>query len=135
MAFIIENSVLTKYTEEPDVTEVMIPDSIVEIGEFAFRDCEKIVSVVIPDGVKRIGRCAFYMCSKLKDIVFPDSIEFIGDSAFYCTDYGGRLWRHPIPEAFIMAGKVLLRYNGKDKSVIIRRCSRFSVSGRTVTHK
>lgn len=119
MAFIIENSILIKYTVEPGVTEVIIPDGIVEIGEFAFRDCEKIVSIVIPDGVKRIDRCAFYMCSNLKDIVFPDSIEFIGDSAFYCTDYGEKLRRHPIPEAFTMAGKVLLRYNGKDASVII----------------
>ena len=119
MAFIIENSILIKYTVEPGVTEVIIPDGIVEIGEFAFRDCEKIVSIVIPDGGKRIDRCAFYMCSNLKDIVFPDSIEFIGDSAFYCTDYGEKLRKHPIPEAFTMAGKVLLRYNGKDASVII----------------
>lgn len=39
MAFIIENSILIKYTVEPGVTEVIIPDGIVEIGEFAFRDC------------------------------------------------------------------------------------------------
>lgn len=118
MAFIIENSILIKYTKEPGVTEVIIPEGIVEIGEYAFRDCEKIKKVVIPDGVKRISRGAFYMCSKLKDIVFPDSIEYIGESAFYCTNYQDRLLSRKSPK-ITMAGKVLMRYSGKETSVQI----------------
>ena len=39
MAFQIENGVLKKYTEEPGVTEVVIPDGVTEIGSSAFYGC------------------------------------------------------------------------------------------------
>ena len=62
--------------------EVMIPDGIVKIGEFAFSYCEELTSVVIPDSVKEIGEGAFSYCYGLKNVDIPDSVEIIGESAF-----------------------------------------------------
>ena len=39
MGFEIKNRVLKKYTEEKGVTEVVIPDSVNEIGYYAFSGC------------------------------------------------------------------------------------------------
>ena len=36
MGFEIENGVLIKYTEEPGVTEIVIPNGVTSIGNFAF---------------------------------------------------------------------------------------------------
>ena len=42
MGFEIENGVLIKYTEEPGVTEVVIPDGVTIIGGYSFSECEMI---------------------------------------------------------------------------------------------
>lgn len=39
MGFEIENGVLKKYTEEPGVTEVVIPEGVTSIGAEAFEAC------------------------------------------------------------------------------------------------
>ena len=59
----------------------IIPDSVTEIGEFAFRGC-KLTEINIPDSVTKIGRCAFDACYKLTSINIPDSVTEIGDHAF-----------------------------------------------------
>ena len=59
MGFQIEDGVLIKYTEEPGVTEVVIPDGVTEIGDRAFYECESLTSITLPDGVTEIGKYAF----------------------------------------------------------------------------
>ncbi len=60
MGFEIENGVLTKYTEEPGVTEVVIPEGVTSIGAEAFEACGNLTNVTIPDGVASIGDSAFW---------------------------------------------------------------------------
>lgn len=42
MGFQIEDGVLKKYTEEDGVTEVVIPDGVTSIGDWAFSYCESL---------------------------------------------------------------------------------------------
>ena len=68
------------------LTSVVIPDSVTEIGDSAFFSCASLTSVVIGDSVTSIGWQAFYNCTSLTSVVIPDSVTSIGDGAFYwCT--------------------------------------------------
>ncbi len=60
----------------------VIPDSVTEIGNYAFWNCSSLQSIVIPDSVTKILVAAFYGCSSLQSIVIPDSVTRIGRGAF-----------------------------------------------------
>ena len=60
---------------------VDIPNSVTEIGHYAFMNCP-FVSVYIPEGVTKIGDCAFFLCASLESIELPKNVTEIGVSAF-----------------------------------------------------
>ena len=55
-------------------TNLVLPNYITKINQYAFRDCSSLTSVVIPNSVTEIGYGAFSGCSKLTEITLP----FIG---------------------------------------------------------
>ncbi len=64
------------------VTKITIPDSVVYIGDYAFRNCSLLTSISLPDSVTEIGSYAFQNCSSLTSISLPDSLTEIGSNAF-----------------------------------------------------
>ena len=67
------------------LTSLVIPNSVTNIGDYAFSGCRSLTDIVIPDSVTRIGDGAFRGCKSLTDIVIPNSVTSIGDNAFeYC---------------------------------------------------
>ena len=67
------------------LTEVVIPDSVIDIENRAFEDCSSLVKVEIPDNGVNIGDDAFRECGALSNIVIPDSVKNIGTGAFIGT--------------------------------------------------
>ena len=68
-----------------DFTSIVIPDSVQDIGNWAFQNCHNLKSVRIPNGVKRIGNGTFCVCESLEEIYIPGSVTYIGFDAFdYC---------------------------------------------------
>ena len=68
------------------LTSITIPDSVTEIGDEAFFDCNLLTSVTIGNGVTSIGYMAFYNCTSLTSVTIGNSVTSIGDEAFYgCT--------------------------------------------------
>ena len=69
-----------------NLTKITIPGSVTSISDKAFSYCDNLTSVTISDGVTSIGESAFDYCHSLTDIALADSITSIGDRAFwYCT--------------------------------------------------
>ena len=64
------------------VTELVIPEGITEIKNYAFSSCSGLTSIVIPNSVTSIGNSAFYWCDGLTSITIPNSVTSIGDFAF-----------------------------------------------------
>ena len=78
--FMIENGFLHRYNGPGG--DVVIPEGVIAIGNFAFSDCEGLTSVTIPDGVREINSYAFYGRTSLAGVTIPNSVKEIGDSAF-----------------------------------------------------
>lgn len=64
------------------VTEIVIPDEVERIGNYAFVDCPFITDLTIPDNVKIIGEGAFMSCDNLNNVIMSDGIESVGSNAF-----------------------------------------------------
>ena len=65
-----------------NLTSVTIPDSVTSIGGHAFDGCGSLTSITIPNSVTSIGGHAFYGCASLTSITIPDGVRSISDFAF-----------------------------------------------------
>ena len=64
------------------LTEVDIPDSVVEIGYYAFGVCTFLETVNMGDNVEIIDDYAFIACESLKEVNFGTGVKEIGAHAF-----------------------------------------------------
>lgn len=87
---------------DSDITAVFIPDSVTEIGRYAFVGCENLVTVNIPAGVTGLSSGVFSNCRSLTDINLPDGLESIGESAFASCEY---LLSLTIPKTVTFVGR------------------------------
>ncbi|MBO7134198.1 MAG: leucine-rich repeat protein [Bacteroidales bacterium] len=71
------------YIDDNLVTNLVIPETITEIKNYAFDGATCLTSVTIPNSVTSIGNSAFSRCSGLTEINIPDSVTKIGNGAFY----------------------------------------------------
>lgn len=72
------------------LTDVELPDALLEIGIYTFKGCSKLSSIVVPRNVKKIDSQAFSDCQNLKSITLlpetPPSIQGF-DSSVTCDFY------------------------------------------------
>ena len=74
------------YLNGTEITNLVIPNSVTEIGERAFDNCDGLTSITIPNSVTEIGGGAFTWCRGLKSIAIPNSVTEIGGGAFAWCD-------------------------------------------------
>ena len=70
-----------------EVTDLVIPNTIVSLNNYVFCNCEGLSSVTIPQSVRIINGNAFMDCKRLANVDIAPSVTVIGSQAFYgCTD-------------------------------------------------
>ena len=65
------------------ITRITINENVVTIGENAFAGCSGMTSVTIPNTVTNIGSYAFGGCTSLTEVVIPNSVTSLGGLVFY----------------------------------------------------
>jgi BspA type Leucine rich repeat region (6 copies) len=66
-----------------NLTSVSIPDSVTNIGNYAFQYCFSLTSATLGNSVASLGEGAFEYCEALTNIIIPDSVFAIGENAFF----------------------------------------------------
>ena len=70
------------YIDDELVTDLVIPESVTKIKNYAFYCASCLTSLTIPNSVNSIDSYAFFNCSGLTSITIGDSVTSIGKSAF-----------------------------------------------------
>ena len=70
------------YLNNELVTDLVIPDRVKSISNYAFYNCDSLTSVTIGKNVQSIGIWAFGCCHSLSSITISDSVTSVGRSAF-----------------------------------------------------
>ena len=58
-----------------------VPEGVTTLYH-SFFECRQLTSVVLPSSLKEIGAGAFYRCTSLESIIIPGSVDSIGNRAF-----------------------------------------------------
>ena len=67
--------------ERKDIKKVYLPDSVKEIGEYAFAYCKGLKIIRMPSNLSVVGKCAFRNCG-IDSIDLPESVVTLASDAF-----------------------------------------------------
>lgn len=115
---IVDGSVVADqaYYRNKELTSVVLPGGIKEIGQFAYAR-SSLTDIVIPNGTKKIGYGAFYHCDALVSVELPDTLLSIEPKAFEHTAW---------VEAFLAGAD-----NGENKDFLISNGALIAYRGNT----
>ncbi len=77
--------------------KLTLPNSVIEIAMFAFRDCQQLETLIIPNSVKKIGKNAFSGCKNATIFMDIDKNTFIDVDSFNpnnCHIYWKGEWKY-----------------------------------------
>ena len=104
------------YLNDELVTDLIIPDGVAKISDYAFYSCNSLTSITISDSVTSIGSSAFKVCTRLKSVIIGNGITSIDANAFYnCTS----LTSVTIPDSVTSIGDYAFEYCTKINAVYI----------------
>ena len=101
-----------------EIEEIILPNTIEELGDFSLYYTEKLESIKLPSNLKKIGNQAFFS-SGLKELDLSNltNLEYIGDYAFNNSQIEGNL---VIPDSLTYLGYYSFGGNNL-KSVVLSK--------------
>ena len=74
------------FRNNADLETVILQEGVEVIGARAFSDCTNLKNIELPESLIEIGESAFFRCSSINNIIIPSKIEVINAYTFYyCT--------------------------------------------------
>lgn len=71
---------------------LVIPEGVTQIEDYAFSDCRNLKSVVLPSTIQSIGKCAFSNCSSLSEVKGLEYVKDFGEDVFWeCSNLISKL--------------------------------------------
>ena len=70
------------FTYSTALKEIIIPDTVVKMGQSTFWGCKELKKVNIPKKVDTISKKTFVHCTNLESITIPSNVTSIGEDAF-----------------------------------------------------
>lgn len=64
------------------IASFTVPETVTEIGAYAFFGCKDLAEITIPESVTSIEDEAYFGCTSALSVHIPDSVTHIGDYAF-----------------------------------------------------
>lgn len=62
--------------------KIVFPGTLVSIGNFAFDKCTALEEISFSEGLLSLGAYAFHWCTALREVELPDSLKILGNSCF-----------------------------------------------------
>lgn len=89
------------YLDNQLVSNLIIPNEITSIKDYAFYRCRSLKSVLMSDNINYIGKAAFNACNNLTSVNLSNSITHLKEYVFnYCT----KLENVTIPKSVVSIG-------------------------------
>ncbi len=70
------------YIGENEVTDLVIPNTITVINQYAFFGCKGLTSITIPSSVTSIGYSAFNGCTRLTSVTFAENSQLTSIASY-----------------------------------------------------
>lgn len=84
------------YVNDELITDLVIPDRVTKIGNYAFYGYKRLTSVTIPSSVTSIGNNAFSSCTNLLSVTINGNISNMENNVFSsCSNLNKVYWNVP----------------------------------------
>lgn len=104
------------YNGRNDITELIVPEGVSEIGAGTFSGMRALTSVTLPSTLRVVGESAFAECGSLKELAIPEGVELIGAEAFAdCA----QLQKLTVPPSVTSLGENLLWLSNNGKAITV----------------
>ncbi|MGM9837235.1 MAG: leucine-rich repeat protein [Paludibacteraceae bacterium] len=115
------------YIDGELVTNLVIPNGVTSIGNYAFYNCSNLTSIIIPESVTDIGEYAFGNCSPVQILAVPKTVTEIGADAFLYIPsviYAGAATGSPWGAQSVVDGSMLGWFYFEDEEqTILKQCN------------
>ena len=81
--------------------ELIIPEGVVNIENWAFKDIKTLEKITLPSSLNYIGKDAFRGCENLREVNIQEGLTIIGDGSFFACD---KLEKITLPSTLVSIG-------------------------------